>query len=130
MRQPVLTGGGWEGQGGRCGGVDKGTREPPPPAPKHAGASRPHLEFIAAAAGKGRRGGRGEWGAEAAPLPAPPPALPAYRVLSPGTQPSPAGSPSPSRGRPGGADAKAPLVRAGTRASQTRSDSPMAPAGH
>lgn len=71
MRWPVLTGGGWEGLGGRWGVRTKGPRTPSPPAPVSASAGRPHLEFIAAAAGKGRRGGRGDRGAEAAPLPAP-----------------------------------------------------------
>lgn len=78
-------------------------------------ADQSHLESIAAS-GKGRRGGRGEWGAKAVPLSAPP----ARWVPSPGTHPSPAGSLSPSRGRPGDADAKASPARAGTRASLAR----------
>ncbi|KAI5182315.1 Neuronal Migration Protein Doublecortin, partial [Manis pentadactyla] len=53
MRWPVLTGGGWEGLGGRWGVRTKGPRAPPQPAPVSASAGRPHLEFIAAAPERG-----------------------------------------------------------------------------
>lgn len=52
------------GRGRARGGADKGTPRASPAVPSaRAWADPPHLEFIAAAAGKGRGGGRGEWGA-------------------------------------------------------------------
>lgn len=77
--------------------MDKGTGAPPPPGPRARQAGRPHLEFIAAASRKGRRGGRGEWGGQGGASPRPPLRL----VPSPGTRPSRRAAPAPAEAVPG-----------------------------